>query len=69
MSIPGFLDKIYKIVNDVSNKDSVDWGENGNTINIKKIEDFSKNILPKYFKHSNFQSFIRHLNIYNIRNV
>ena len=69
MSIPGFLDKIYKIVNDVSNKDSVDWGDNGDTINIKKIEDFSKNVLPKYFKHSNFQSFVRQLNMYDFRKV
>eukprot|EP01036_Dinobryon_divergens_P021999 gene21999-30231_t len=70
--IPGlsvFLTKIYNIfsIREYSEKDWCCWGSNGDTIVFKSIEQFSKNVLPKYFKHSNFQSFVRQLNMYDFR--
>jgi len=66
-SIPGFLTKTYEIFNTPEYIDCCGWGNDGSTIVIKKIEQFSKNVLPKYFKHSNFQSFVRQLNMYDFR--
>jgi hypothetical protein len=40
-------------------------GVDGRTIVIKKIDVFAANVLPKFFKHSNFQSFVRQLHIYD----
>ncbi len=70
MSAPsGFLSKTYDIISDEKNHEYCDWGPNGDLVNIKKIEEFSKIVLPKYFKHSNFQSFVRQLNMYDFRKV
>jgi hypothetical protein len=65
MSIPGFLSKTYEIFNTPEFDEVCGWGPKGETIVIKKIEDFSKKVLPKFFKHSNFQSFVRQLNMYD----
>lgn len=54
----------YSIVNDNRNHDLIRWldEENGDTICIPNVFAFSNRILPHYFKHSNWQSFVRQLN-------
>lgn len=36
---------------------------------ISQNEKFTKSILPKHFKHSNFASFVRQLNKYDFHKV
>jgi hypothetical protein len=66
-SIPGFLTKTYEIFSLPDHQEYCGWGPKGDTIIIRKIEPFARLILPKYFKHSNFQSFVRQLNMYDFR--
>ena len=66
-SIPGFLTKTYEIFSLPEHQEYCGWGPKGDTIMIRKIEPFARLILPKYFKHSNFQSFVRQLNMYDFR--
>ncbi|CAD8115458.1 unnamed protein product [Paramecium sonneborni] len=64
-SIPAFLLKTYEIIDNPSNQDVISWNEEGNGFIVKKVNEFSDVILPKSFKHSNFASFVRQLNMYD----
>jgi hypothetical protein len=68
-AVSGFLLKTFEIFSDHENFDICSWGPRGDTIVVKRIDDFSKMILPKHFKHSNFQSFVRQLNMVRPHNA
>lgn len=63
--IPAFLTKSYDMLLDPEFTDIIGWSESGNTFIVYKPTEFSQQVLPKYFKHSNFSSFIRQLNLYD----
>lgn len=65
MTIPSFLVKTYDFVNDHSFDDIICWNDEGDGFIVKQVNKFSEEILPKYFKHNNFSSFIRQLNMYD----
>jgi len=64
-SVPPFLHKIYEILENPCHQDLISWNQEGNAFIIKNVTEFTENVLPKYFKHSNFASFVRQLNLYD----
>ncbi|KAG2242982.1 hypothetical protein Bca52824_095171 [Brassica carinata] len=62
-----FLSKTYQLVDDHSTDDVVSWNEDGTAFVVWETAEFAKDLLPKYFKHNNFSSFIRQLNTYGFR--
>lgn len=61
---PPFLNKIYDMVDDHSVDHIVSWSRNGQSFVVWDPHAFSTNLLPRYFKHNNFSSFVRQLNTY-----
>lgn len=66
---PAFVMKIWSMVNDDVNHDYIRWNDDGETFQVFHREEFMKSILPKYFKHNNFASFVRQLNMYGWHKV
>lgn len=63
-----FLTKSFHMISD-SDPDIVSWTDVGDSFTIKDIEAFQKHVLPNYFNHSKYSSFVRQLNFYGFQKM
>lgn len=63
-SIAPFLSKCYEMVDDSSTDDLISWSNSNDSFIVWNEAEFASQLLPKYFKHNNYASFQRQLNIY-----
>lgn len=61
-----FIAKTYNMIESSSN-DIATWSIDGKSFYIYRPKVFSQDIIPKFFKHNNFSSFVRQLNTYGFR--
>jgi len=66
--VPIFLRKTYHMI-DTCDTTIASWSEDGETFIVKQPETFSSKIIPQFFKHSKFSSFVRQLNFYGFRKI
>ncbi|KAE8702991.1 Heat stress transcription factor A-5 [Hibiscus syriacus] len=64
-----FLVKTYDMVDDSSTDDIVSWSSHRKSFVVWNPPEFARLLLPTYFKHSNFSSFIRQLNTYRFQKI
>lgn len=64
-----FILTLYEILHDESNSEIITWTETGQSFVIVDLSKFSSVILPQYFKHKNYSSFIRQLNMYDFHKI
>lgn len=67
--VPPFLKKCYEMVDDEASDAIISWNLSNDSFVIRDTTEFSHQLLPKYFKHNNFSSFMRQLNIYGFRKI
>lgn len=68
-TVPLFLKKLWKMVNDENAQEIISWNSTGDGFIIHDPVAFITNLLPHYFKHNNLASFVRQLNFYDFHKV
>lgn len=64
-----FVKKLYQMLEEETYRHIVRWSPSGDSFMVLDTNEFTKDILPKHFKHSNFASFVRQLNKYDFHKV
>ncbi|ORY38539.1 winged helix DNA-binding domain-containing protein, partial [Rhizoclosmatium globosum] len=63
-----FINKLYTMLEE-ADQNLISWDQTGTFFIVKNTTDFSKTVLPLYFKHNNFASFVRQLNMYGFHKI
>ncbi|KAG0242534.1 stress-responsive transcription factor hsf1 [Actinomortierella wolfii] len=68
-NVAAFLTKLYNMVSEPSSDNLIRWSPDGQSFIVANHVEFAKEVLPKFFKHNNFSSFVRQLNMYGFHKV
>lgn len=66
--VPLFLRKTYHMI-DSCDSSVACWSDDGESFIVKSTDHFEKKVIPEFFKHSKFSSFVRQLNFYGFRKI
>jgi hypothetical protein len=61
-NVPVFLKKTYLMI-DTCDATIATWSDDGLSFVVKDTEKFASQIICQFFKHKNFSSFVRQLNV------
>ncbi|CEP10918.1 hypothetical protein [Parasitella parasitica] len=69
-----FINKLIQVlklymVSDRRNQHLISWNPSGSSFLVCNATRFAQEVLPEHFKHSNFSSFVRQLNMYGFHKI
>jgi len=67
--VPNFPAKMYAILSDPELVDVIAWMPHGRSWQVLKPRQFEIRVIPKFFEHSKFSSFIRQANGWGFRRI
>ncbi|KAI6248824.1 Heat shock factor protein [Erysiphe necator] len=62
--IPPFVQKLSSFLEESRNTDLIRWSDRGDSFIVLDEDEFAKTLIPELFKHNNYASFVRQLNMY-----
>ncbi|PVI07545.1 hypothetical protein DM02DRAFT_283100 [Periconia macrospinosa] len=62
--IPPFVQKLSSFLEHNKNTNLICWSDDGNSFIVLDEDEFAKTLIPELFKHNNYASFVRQLNMY-----
>lgn len=62
--IPPFVQKLSSFLDESKNTDLIRWSDSGDSFIVIDEDEFAKKLIPELFKHNNYASFVRQLNMY-----
>ncbi|KAL8689068.1 MAG: hypothetical protein Q9218_005176 [Villophora microphyllina] len=62
--IPPFIQKLSSFLDESRNTDLIRWSDSGDSFIVLDEEEFARTLIPELFKHKNYASFVRQLNMY-----
>ncbi|KAK5629501.1 hypothetical protein RRF57_005216 [Xylaria bambusicola] len=62
--IPPFVQKLNSFLEESKNTELIRWSEKGDSFIVLDEDEFARTLIPELFKHNNYASFVRQLNMY-----
>lgn len=55
---------LYSFLDESKNTELIRWSDRGDSFVVLDEDEFAKTLIPELFKHNNYASFVRQLNMY-----
>lgn len=68
-NLSNFITKLIQMIGEPTTDFLISWTQEGKTFTVHHASVLAEKVLPKYFKHKNFTSLVRQLNMYGFHKV